>query len=187
MFESTVHFTGMGILFAVAAPCIVVFFLWLLGRSVPPAVRPTGRPAGVGGLLLVVLLILSAKAVVSLFALGQQAGECVRVVSMSPDFLWPAVKSTLPAAVNAVAIMLALVLLTLGRSPAALFTALVAVWVAGPGDDFLKSVILGVPFNPSQGFMGISFFTIIVTVYLLFSSRSAHTYGLPSARRAARY
>jgi hypothetical protein len=30
----------------------------------------------------------------------------------------------------------------------------------------------------SSGFYGISFFTILVTLYLLFSERSANTYGL---------
>ena len=42
----------------------------------------------------------------------------------------------------------------------------------------LNAVILGVPYNMSSGFYGISFFTILVTLYLLFSERSANTYGL---------
>lgn len=184
MFESTtIHFTGTGLLLAALAPCLIAFFLWLVGRSVPPAVDREGVRAGIGGLLLVVLLILSAKAAVSLFDLGRQAGEAARVISMDVQYAWPAVKSTIPAAINAVGIIVALVLLTLGRSPGAFWTALAAIWVAGPGDDVLKMLILGIPFNFSQGFAGISFFTILVTLYLLFSIRSAYTYGIGSAKR----
>lgn len=182
MFENTtIHFTSAGLLIAAVAPCLIVLFLWLAGRSVPPAVKAPG--AGVGGLLLLVLLILAVKAALSLFELGRQAGEAARVIAMDAQFAWPAIKSTLPAVVNAVSIITALVLLTFGRSKGALMTALAAVWIAGPGDDFLKSVILGIPFNLSQGFAGISFFTILVTLYLLFSLRSALTYGLSSAKR----
>ena len=35
---TTIHFTGMGLLLAAIAPCLIAFFLWLVGRSVPPAV-----------------------------------------------------------------------------------------------------------------------------------------------------
>ena len=180
---TTIHFTGMGLLLAAIAPCLIAFFLWLVGRSVPPAVAGEGIRAGLGGLLLVVLLILSAKAAVSLFDLGRQAGEAARVISMDAQYAWPAIKSTLPAVINAVSIILALVLLTLGRTPGTFWTALIAIWVAGPADDLLKMLILGIPFNFTQGLAGISFFTILVTVYLLFSVRSAYTYGIGSARR----
>ena len=54
---TTIHFTGMGLLLAAIAPCLIAFFLWLVGRSVPPAVAGEGIRAGIGGLLLVVLLI----------------------------------------------------------------------------------------------------------------------------------
>ena len=78
MFESTIHFTMTGLLFAGAVPVILAALLWLVGRSVPPAVRDAR--AGIGGLLLLVLLILSVKAVLSMFDLGHQAGEAVRVI-----------------------------------------------------------------------------------------------------------
>lgn len=181
MFESTIHFTMTGLLFAGAVPVILAALLWLVGRSVPPAVRDAR--AGIGGLLLLVLLILSVKAVLSMFDLGHQAGEAVRVISVDSNFAWPAIKSTLPAIVNTVSILSVLVLLAIGRTRGALFTALALVWVAGPGDDLLKMLILGIPFDLSQGFLGISFFTILVTLYLLLSVRSSMTYGLPGASR----
>ena len=80
-------------------------------------------------------------------------------------------------------VLLALFLLAFGRRRLTLFTALVCVWIAGPASDGLNAVILGVPYNMSSGFYGISFFTILVTLYLLFSERSANTYG-PHGRTA---
>ena len=109
------------------------------------------------------LLILSVKAALSLFELGRQAGEAANVLAVSIDFVGPVLKSLIPATVNALAILLALFLLAFGRRRLTLFTALVCVWIAGPASD---------------GFYGISFFTILVTLYLLFSERSANTYGL---------
>ena len=122
------------------------------------------------------LLILSVKAALSLFELGRQAGEAANVLAVSIDFVGPVLKSLIPATVNALAILLALFLLAFGRRRLTLFTAL--VWIAGPASDGLNAVILGVPYNMSSGFYGISFFTILVTLYLLFSERSANTYGL---------
>ena len=81
-----------------------------------------------------------------------------------------------------------LLLLTVGRSPGALYGAVVAFWVAGPVADFLRMPLLGIPFDVSQNFMGISVFTIIATCYLLFSTRTSLLYGTRSGRQiAARY
>ena len=100
------------------------------------------------------------------------------MLAVSIDFVGPVLKSLIPATVNAIAILLALFLLAFGRRRLTLFTALVCVWIAGPASDGLNAVILGVPYNMSSGFYGISFFTILVTLYLLFSERSANTSGL---------
>ena len=161
-----VQLSSMGMGLMVLIPVLLALFFWVIGRVVPPARRPAGRPAGLGGLLCVVLLILSVKAALSLFELGRQAGEAANVLAVSIDFVGPVLKSLIPATVNALAILLTL------------FTALVCVWIAGPASDGLNAVILGVPYNMSSGFYGISFFTILVTLYLLFSERSANTYGL---------
>ena len=173
-----VQLSSMGMGLMVLIPVLLALFFWVIGRVVPPARRPAGRPAGLGGLLCVVLLILSVKAALSLFELGRQAGEAANVLAVSIDFVGPVLKSLIPATVNALAILLALFLLAFGRRRLTLFTALVCVWIAGPASDGLNAVLLGVPYNMSSGFYGISFFTILVTLYLLFSERSANTYGL---------
>ena len=164
-----VQLSSMGMGLMVLIPILLALFFWVIGRVVPPARRPAGRPAGLGGLLCVVLLILSVKAALSLFELGRQAGEAANVLAVSIDFVGPVLKSLIPATVNALAILLALFLLAFGRRRLTLFTALVCVWIAGPASDGLNAVILGVPYNMSSGFYGISFFTILVTLYLLFS------------------
>ena len=168
-----VQLSSMGMGLMVLIPVLLALFFWVIGRVVPPARRPAGRPAGLGG-----LLILSVKAALSLFELGRQAGEAANVLAVSIDFVGPVLKSLIPATVNALAILLALFLLAFGRRRLTLFTALACVWIAGPASDGLNAVILGVPYNMSSGFYGISFFTILVTLYLLFSERSANTYGL---------
>ena len=96
---------GMGLM--VLIPVLLALFFWVIGRVVPPARRPAGRPAGLGGLLCVVLLILSVKAALSLFELGRQAGEAANVLAVSIDFVGPVLKSLIPATVNALAILLA--------------------------------------------------------------------------------
>lgn len=179
MHESfAVQFTSAGIGLILLVPAVLAAFFWLVGRAIPPAVRPAGRPAGLGGLLCLVLLILSVKAAMSLFELGRQAGEAAKVLAVSIDFAGPVLKSLVPAAVNAVAILGALFLLALGRSRVTLLAALACVWIAGPASDGLSALILGVPYNMSSGFYGVSLFTILVTLYLLFAERSVNTYGL---------
>lgn len=173
---TTLHFTPIGLALCIAAPLLLAFLIWLVGRSVPPVERVPG--AGVGGLLLVLLLVLAIKAGCSLFELVKQGEDVVRVISVDSSFAWPAIKATLPAFINTCAVVSALILLTMGRSRGAMMAALVAIWVMGPGDDLLKMLILGVPFSLTKGFAGISFFTILSTLYLLFSVRSARTYGL---------
>lgn len=184
MSDFHIHFTAAGLGLGLLAPVLLALFFWLIGRMMPPARRPAGRPAGIGGLLIAVLLILSVKAALSLFELGRQAGEAFRVLAVTIDFLWPVLKSLVPAAVNALAILGALILLALGRSRGALFTAIACIWIAGPASDGLNAVILGIPYNMSSGFYGVSFFTVLVTLYLLFSERSANTYGLGKAPAA---
>ena len=181
----SVQITGPGLALMALVPVVLALFFWVIGRVVPPAVRPAGRPAGLGGLLCAVLLILSVKAALSLFELGREAGEAAKVLAVSIDFAGPVLKSMIPAIVNALAILLALFLLSFGRSRATLYASILCVWIAGPASDGLKAVILGIPYNMSSGFYGVSFFTILVTLYLLFSERAANTYGLHGAARAA--
>ncbi|MFR4553160.1 MAG: hypothetical protein ACLT49_07990 [Sutterella wadsworthensis] len=70
-----VQLSSMGMGLMVLIPVLLALFFWVIGRVVPPARRPAGRPAGLGGLLCVVLLILFVKAALSLFELGRQAGK----------------------------------------------------------------------------------------------------------------
>ena len=81
-----VQLSSMGMGLMVLIPILLALFFWVIGRVVPPARRPAGRPAGLGGLLCVVLLILSVKAALSLFELGRQAGEAANVLAVSIDF-----------------------------------------------------------------------------------------------------
>ena len=81
-----VQLSSMGMGLMVLIPVLLALFFWVIGRVVPPARRPAGRPAGLGGLLCVVLLILSVKAALSLFELGRQAGEAANVLAVSIDF-----------------------------------------------------------------------------------------------------
>lgn len=118
-----VQLSSMGMGLMVLIPVLLALFFWVIGRVVPPARRPAGRPAGLGGLLCVVLLILSVKAALSLFELGRQAGEAANVLAVSIDFVGPVLKSLIPATVNAIAILLALFLLAFGRRRLTLFTA----------------------------------------------------------------
>ena len=78
-----VQLSSMGMGLMVLIPVLLALFFWVIGRVVPPARRPAGRPAGLGGLLCVVLLILSVKAALSLFELGRQAGEAANVLAVS--------------------------------------------------------------------------------------------------------
>lgn len=184
MFEHfSITFTGAGLLTAVAAPLAITLFLWIIAKSAPPAAKIPSVAAGVGGFLLVILFGLAAEATIQLFELGKGAGEAARVISMDPSYAWPAIKTVLPVAVVAASLLLAILLLTLGRSSGALYLALLFIWVSGPIGDWLKAVILGIPFDPGRGFFGVSFFVVIASLYLLFSNRAAFTYGLPSARR----
>ena len=82
-----VQLSSMGMGLMVLIPILLALFFWVIGRVVPPARRPAGRPAGLGGLLCVVLLILSVKAALSLFELGRQAGEAANVLAVSIDFV----------------------------------------------------------------------------------------------------
>ena len=102
---------------------------------------------------------------------------------MNADFWLPAVETLIPLAVASAALLTAILLLTFGRSRASLWTAVLCIWVAGPGYDALNAVILGIPFDPDRGFAGVSFFTIVATLYLLFSVRAGVTYGTGAARR----
>lgn len=184
MFEQfSIAFTGSGLLLALFVPLLLTLFLRIIGRGVPPACEVPGMPAGIGGLLLGLLFFLSVDAMLLLFELGRGAGEVARVISMDADFAWPAIKTIIPGAIVVFALLAAIMVLTIGRSRAALWTAVVLLWVAGPGGDFLKAVILGIPVDVSSGFAGISTFTILATIYLLFSNRSAFTYGLSSAKK----
>lgn len=179
----SIVFTGTGLLTAVAAPLAITFFLWIIAKSAPPAARIPGISAGVGGFMLVILFGLAADATIQLFELGKGAGEVARIISMDSSYAWPAIKTIIPGALSAIGVLLALALLTLGRSTAALALAILFMWAAGPLADLLKAAVLGIPFDPGRGFFGISFFLIIATIYLLFSNRAAFTYGLSSARR----
>ena len=184
MFEQfSIAFTGTGLLLALVVPLLLTFFLRIIARGVPPACSVPGMPAGVGGLLLALLFFLCVDAMLQLFELGRGAGEVPRVISMDADFAWPAIKTIIPGAITVFALLAAIMTLTIGRSRAALWFAVLLLWVAGPGGDFLKAVILGIPVDVSSGFAGISAFTILATLYLLFSNRSAFTYGLSSARK----
>lgn len=184
MFEQfSIAFTGSGLLLALFVPLLLTLFLRIIGRGVPPACEVPGMPAGIGGLLLGLLFFLSVDAMLQLFELGRGAGEVARVISMDADFAWPAIKTIIPGAIVVFALLAAIMVLTIGRSRAALLTAVVLLWVAGPGGDFLKAVILGISVDVSSGFAGISTFTILATIYLLFSNRSAFTYGLSSAKK----
>ena len=181
--QFSIAITGTGLLVALEMPLLLTFFLRFIARGVPPACSVPGMPAGVGGLLLALLFFLCVDAMLQLFELGRGAGEVARVISMDADFAWPAIKTIIPGAITVFALLAAIMTLTIGRSRAALWFAVLLLWVAGPGGDFLKAVILGIPVDVSSGFAGISTFTILATLYLLFSNRSAFTYGLSSARK----
>lgn len=188
MTDAAVTFSTAGILVAVAAPLLLTVALALVARAVPPAVRVPGVAGNVGGLMLVFFFFLAAEATFVLFQFGRAAGEAAGVIAMDASFAWPALKTIIPQGVAAVGMVVMLLLLTVGRSPGALYGAVVAFWVAGPVADFLRMPLLGIPFDVSQNFMGISVFTIIATCYLLFSTRTSLLYGTRSGRQiAARY
>lgn len=182
----SIAFTETGALIAFGLPLVVTTVLWGLGRLVPPAVRVPGYPAGISGFLLVLLFVICVSAAIQLFSVWIDSAEVLRVISMDSSFAWPAVKTLLPGLAAAGADLLAGLLLTLGRSRLTLWAALICLWMAGPGADVMKAWILGIPFDAHSGFFGISLFTIISTLYLLFSNRAAYTYGFSSARRMAR-
>ena len=160
---------------------IVPVVLW----RVPPVVKIPGMPCGIGGLLSFLLFCFSFEAAWSLWTFGRALGEVIRVAVMDAAFIWPAVKTLIPSLFASFAAVGVLVLLAVGRSPAALWTSVVLLWVAGPVNDWLESVILGVPFAPGQAFAGVSVFTVVATVYLLFSRRPAFTYGTRGAKKIA--
>ena len=181
--ELSFAFTGLEAFLLLAVPAVLALLLRQLSRSAPPAVILPGRPFGIGGLLFWLLYGLSLEAVVRLFAFGRASGEVARVISMNADFWLPAMETLIPLAVASAALLTAILLLTFGRSRASLWTAVLCIWVAGPGYDALNAVILGIPFDPDRGFAGVSFFTIVATLYLLFSVRAGGTYGTGAARR----
>lgn len=174
-----------GLLVGLIVPVVLWAVLLFIGKRVPPVVKIPGMPCGIGGLLSFLLFSFSFEAAWSLWTFGRALGEVIRVAVMDAAFIWPAVKTLIPSLFASVAAVGVLVLLAVGRSPAALWTSVVLLWVAGPVNDWLESVILGVPFAPGQAFAGVSVFTVVATVYLLFSRRPAFTYGTRGAKKIA--
>lgn len=174
-----------GLLVGLIVPIVLWAVLLVIAKRVPPVVKLPGMPSSVGGLLSLLLFCLAFEAAWSLWIFGRALGEVIRVAMMDAQFIWPAVKTLIPSLFASFAGVGVLVLLAVGRSPAALWTAVALLWFTGPVNDWLESVILGVPFAPDQAFAGVSIFTIVATVYLLFSRRPAFTYGTRSAKRIA--
>lgn len=184
MHESfSIVLSDAGVLIALGIPFLFTALLWALARLVPPAAPEPGVAAGVSGLLLVIVFCMCVSAAVQLFYVWADSFEVVRIISTDSSFAWPAVKTLLPGIAAAGAEILAVLLLVFGRSRLTLWLALLGLWIAGPGADVLKSLILGIPFDAHSGFFGVSIFTIVATLYLLFSRRSASTYGLSRAAK----
>ncbi len=181
-----VTFSTVGVALALLAPLLFTLLLFVVARLCPPALRAPGAASGMGGALLLVLFVLACEAVISLFRLGRDAGEVASVIAMEASYAWPALQTLIPEALKAFGVVAALLLLTVGRSPRALRWAIGFLWLAGPAADLLRAPFLGIPFDFSKGFMGVSAVTVLVTLYLLFSRRSNLTYGTASGRRTVR-
>ena len=172
-------FAGL-IVLAAAVP------LWLLSRlagAVPPAVSVPGRKGGVGGLLLVTVGILVVEALASLWHFGRGLGEVIRIMLMDTSFIWPVLQTLIPDFAAAVFLITAVCALVFGRSPRALGLAFVCAWLGGPLTAVLRHLYLGIPLDVTGEPTAFCLLTVVISFYLLFSVRSALTYGTAAARR----
>lgn len=174
-----------GLLVSAIVPLVLWLVLLVIAKRVPPAIRLPGIPAGIGGFLTLLLLCFAVQSTWSLWHFGRALGDVIRVSLMDMHYILPAAKTLIPPAFSALSIVGVLVLIAVGRSPKALWGAVALLWIAGPINGWLESVILGVPFTPGEYFAGVSMFTIVTTIYLLVSRRAAFTYGTRGARRIA--
>lgn len=179
-------FSAAGLIVALLAPVLLAIALFAVARIAPPALTVKGFASKPGGVFLVFLFLFACQATFSLFEFGRAAGEVARVLAMDAQFAWPAIKTLIPQTVSVVAVIGALLMFTVGRSPGALYGGVAALWISGPVADLLRAPILGIPFDVTQNFMGVSAVTIVATVYLLCSRRTSLLYGTASGRALAR-
>lgn len=176
-----IHLTWLQAAFVIVlAVALVAALFWAVGkisRSRAPAETAPGRPSGVGGLLLAVIVYLFATGLWPLFNLGQNIGEVIRVAMMDASFVWPVVQTLIPDAVAGILLPAAALTLMLGRTPSALMSAVALMWIGGPLTAFLRAYFLQIPitWTGTPSTMTLGFF--IATVYLLCANRSTLTYG----------
>ena len=168
---------------AVLGAALPLWFLSKLAGSVPPAVSVPGKKSGVGGLLLVTLGILVIEALTSLWHFGRGLGEVIRIMLMDTSFIWPVLQTLIPDFAAAVFLMASVCALTFGRTPRALGIAVVCAWLGGPLTAVLRNIYLGVPLDLTGEPTAFCLLTVVISIYLLFSVRSALTYGTASGRQ----
>ena len=181
--------TGTQSLLALALICLVVLIaLWAvtrLVRAVPPALTVPGKPSGVGGILLLIIAALMAKDVTALYQFGHGIGEAARVIALDASYAWPALQTLIPEFVSSAALSAAIVALVFGRSPAALYFAVLSIWIGGPAAYVLRGPFQGLPVEFSMSLGWNSALMVVLTLFLLFSRRSNLTYGTAAGRRFA--
>lgn len=160
-----------------------IFCVRLIGKAFPPVYSVPGRESGIGGLLLFTIGVILAESFLSLYHFGLGVGEVIHIASMDARFIWPAVQTLIPDFVAALFLISAAGILTCKRKSEALYTATVMMWLGGPLTAFLRQYYLGIPFSidgePTASFL----LTCVLTFYLLFSDRSALTYGTKAGAR----
>ncbi len=169
------------VLLAAALAAVILWAVSRIARAVPPALEKPGYASGVSGVLLFVVLFMWLTAITPLFRLGREAAEVARVIMLDAQYWAAAVQTLIPDLVSAVLLTIASFMLTLGRTPRALYTAVVLGWLGGPASAFLRAEFLNIPLTLTGEPSAYVLAMVVVTLYLVFADRAALTYGLARA------
>ncbi len=180
-----VHFSwfqlGAFLAVGILALLLIVWAVSRVAAVVPSALEKRGYPSGVGGLLLLVVVFMWLMAVSPLFRLGREGAEAVRVAFMDSAYTWAALSTLIPDLVSALLLTIAAFMLTAGRSPRALYGAVLLGWLGGPCGAFLRSYFLNISLTITGEPSALVVAMFVASLYLLFSARSQLTYALPAA------
>lgn len=176
-------FQGFILLVIVAAIVAgATWMLWREGRTVAPALTKEGIKSGFGGWVLLFVAGTVLQVILNVWNVGTMAADLYFLLQKSSESPAAALMMLLPVLAAIIIACVLLLQLAFKRTPATVATAVVMIWLTGPGLTLLQTWYFHLELT-SAGMVQFFVWPIVWTAYFAVSPRVALTYGTPRGKR----
>lgn len=180
-------FSIQGFILVVVLALIVAaatWFLWRQGRTVAPALSSATLPSGFGGWLLLFCAGTILQIIFAVWNAATMSADLYFLMRKSTESPAAAIMMIVPLLAAIIISCVLLVQLAFKRTPMTIGTAIVMIWLVGPGLVLLQTWYFHLALT-TAGIVQYFVWPVVWTAYFAVSRRVALTYGTDRGRKLA--